>query len=55
MLNYQKYYVCDCEDKEVTRKLFSALISYSDAFSLLYFRRNEDEKLKKRLEKSKKN
>ncbi len=43
---YDSYYVINCDDKEITRKLFAVLFSYSDSFSLLYYKRVENEKFK---------
>ncbi len=45
-LEYDSYSVCNCEDKEVTRKLFRILFKYSDSFSLLYYKTRKDEELR---------
>jgi hypothetical protein len=53
-MEYDSYYVCNCEDKEVTRTLFATLFAYSDSFSLLYYKTKEDEKLKRGVREIKK-
>ncbi len=45
MSEYQVYYVENCENPDISRKLLCFLFAYSDAFSLIYFRHNKYEKL----------
>lgn len=50
---YKKYYVDGLEDKKVSQIFLRAIAAYSDAFSLVYFRYKEDEKLKRSTRKMK--
>lgn len=47
MTTYLKYYVNGCNDRETAHLLMRLLLSYSDAFSLIYFRYHINEVLSK--------
>ena len=44
---YNSYFVDGCEKEETSHSFLSVILSYSDAFSLIYFRYRENEKLSK--------
>ncbi len=45
MRYYNKFYVDGCEDSLISRDFLRAVLACSDAFSLVYFRYRENEKL----------
>ena len=47
MNNYNSYYVDGCEKEEITHRFLRVILSYSDTFSLIFFRYRENEKLSK--------
>ena len=53
MTTYNRYYVSGLEDKEKSRLFLAMLFAYSDAFSLLYYRRKENEKYSQNVQKIK--
>jgi len=54
MKYYNKYYVEGLESKNVSHDFLRVIAAYSEAFSLVYFRYKEDEKLKKSTSEMKK-
>ena len=47
MNDYSSYYVDGCEEEKTSQLFLRVILSYSDAFSLIYFRYREDEALSK--------
>ena len=45
-MQYDTYYVDGCEDKDVSRRFLRAILAYSDAFSLIYVKHRQNEKVK---------
>ena len=47
MNNYTSYYVDGCEKEKTSQLFLRVILSYSDAFSLIYFQHRENEALSK--------
>lgn len=54
MVYYNSYRVDGCESKEISQRFLRAILAYSDAFSLIYFRYREEEKFSERVSQIKK-